>query len=172
MAFISVPEREVLEVIELDDEDPSGYIAGLLKDTKTKIQFSTALSDFYKYADIQNSFIAIAKKGIPVDLLLDVDVDWETKRKELETIFNAFTGDKLTVKQSKEKIPHWLIIDDGNHIRIEKEHKNGKDVIRTSNAILYHTKNEKDEAVIFLVKNINDNFNDWWKDAEPMTVTK
>jgi len=172
MSFFPTRDREELIVIELDNEDPSKHIAGLLENAETKIQFSTALSDFYKSEEIQNSFVDIANRGISVDLLLDAGIDWEAKKKELATIFNAFTAsNKLKVKQSKDKIPHWLIIDNGKHIRVEQEHKNDKNVIKTSNAILYFTTSETDEAVTFLITSIRDSFKEWWQESEEKPIS-
>ena len=83
----------------------------------------------------------------------------KTPKEEEKSEFDKFLEKKhYTVRQSKERVLHWLMID-GKHYRFERPHPEEATV--TSNLIVWDV--TKPFSDMF-----KDRFNGWWIDADPV----
>jgi len=166
-AVFPIPDDGVFQVVELNEEDPTKYIIGLIQGATKTIRFSTALSDFYTKKEVTEAFKQVLQNGVKVQLLLEQGVYYPERKATLSNFFDIFSSENLEVRQVEYPtiLPHWLFIDD-NHIRIEKEHKYNE--LKTSNGIFYHTESVTNESAKSLILALRNNFKKWWDNSRPL----
>jgi len=160
-----VPNDGQYKLIKITDGYASKHIRGLLEavEPNGQVSLSSALTlKFHNDPDVLYAFRQVVDKGVTIRLLLDYNVDWAEKKEAVEWVKYFYASPRagnLVVKQSKEKLTHWLIVDQ-KHIRLEEPHPPDPQV--TSNAIMYHVDKSTEEPVKLLVLAILQTFEQRW----------
>jgi len=151
------------------DEDTRAKILELINCARHTIYFSTRLEkDFFEKIDVQTAYIRATTRGVHIRMLIEPTINWDTKINEtgLTWLKGLKTdGYKFEVRQSREKIPHWIIVDK-NHIRIEKTHKDTDKTV--SNSIYFNLKTQSTAQRELFLKGTLAIFDDWWYDSDPV----
>jgi len=148
-----------MQIEEHIDCDPEDLIVKLLNAARGSVWTSSSVVlDFFKRDRFKQAMENAAERTYQFWFLLDNDVDWEEKKSELPWLAGLVTKGLITVRKSKEPIPHWLIID-GRHFRLEKRHPPGK--VITNNLEIWG-------AVKPLADMLQDRFRSWWENATPV----
>jgi sugar-specific transcriptional regulator TrmB len=142
------------KVKEYSANEFSDKVSELLNLAKREILISTYLDPkFYNKEEVKEAFESAVERGVDVKILLDKDAYPIT---EVGWINKLYQDNKIKVKQSYDKIPHVIIIDE-LHLREETLHEKGnyKDV-----------KNTIIEYAYGLALRRKFEFLEWWNAAE------
>jgi hypothetical protein len=146
---------------EIIDQDPEFAIVSLLNAANVSVWMSSRLTPvFYNREKVRDAFIAAANRTTDFHLILDSDINWADRKDKMPWLGELLQKGKIVAEQSKEPIPHWLLVD-SNHVRMEKEHD--EDLSKTSNLIVW---NAKDDPMITVT--VQSKFDLWWQNGSPI----
>ncbi|MCL2643773.1 MAG: hypothetical protein FWD52_09805 [Candidatus Bathyarchaeota archaeon] len=166
-----LPHNGKFKVIGVKEADPTKLetrqeIISLVDSAKHSIYATTRLATrFFNNLDVEEVYTRAAAKPVKINFLLEPGIDWNEKQQEigwLGTLINNDRQDVFKIRQSTEKLPHWIIVD-GTHIRLEEEHDEKAALV--SNSIIYNTKTQKDVAIKLFAETVLETFALWWKDS-------
>jgi len=135
-------------------DDPENVILDLLGKARDKIYMSSRLSmDFYNRPRVKEQMIAAANRTKEFRLLLDNTTKWDALKDQVPWIEELARMNKITIRESPNNIPHWLIVDE-RYVRLEKPHI-GKESRSQGNLVI-------DCKSRFLINSLIEEYNGWW----------
>jgi len=154
----------VKKTVDGSETDVENIVMDLLSRASESVDYSSGLHiPFYGRQKIIEAFKSAVERVNSFRLLLDSDVKIEEikKEKSLEWVFDLQKQGKIEIHQSKEKIPHRIIVDDRD-FRLETNHN-----IKTGGSTNFVVKNA-DETVKEITTDIICEFDDDWDRSQPV----
>jgi hypothetical protein len=150
-----------MKVIEICEQDPENIIIDLLSEAKDSIWMSTNLQkEFYDRPTIKKVMADSLFRVKDFKLLLEPNVDWETRKVDLNWLKEIIQTKQFPLRKSEERVLHWIIVD-GNNIRLEQPHEDGATL--TSNMVIKGA----DQPY---ATDLQQRFLAWWNKAVPIPV--
>lgn len=149
---------------EVINEDPEPYIVKLFENACDSIWISTRLNPiFYNREAVSTAITNAMERVKEFHLLLDVNVDYETRKQQIRWFADLVDNKRITVRKSDRPIPHWMIID-GKYFRLEKTHlpNETESKIETSNLIIWDTKSK------LVAEALRNRFKEWWNSSSAL----
>jgi hypothetical protein len=167
-----LPHNGKFKIIGVKEADPTKLetrqeINRLVDSAQRSIYITTRLDTrFFNNPDVQDVYTRAVTKRVKINFLLEPDVNWTNKRRDIDWLGNLINQDQqgvFQIRQSVEKLPHWIIVD-GTHIRLEEEHDENATLV--SNSIMYNTKTQNDVGIKFFAEAVLETFAKWWTYSE------
>ena len=164
MSIFVGKRMSVKTTINGSEDDVENIVSDLLLRATESVDYSSGFhTPFYGRANVVKAFEKAADRVDSFRLLLDSDVNLDEVKKEqsLAWVFNLQKQGKIEIRQSQEKIPHRIIIDERD-FRLETDHDK-----KTGGSTNYVVKNA-DDSVEDITTDIISEFNENWEASQPV----
>jgi hypothetical protein len=142
---------------EVLNQSPEEKIVQLLNCSQKTVWMSSSVQpDFFNKNDVKEAMEKASRRVSAFHLLLSSEVDWETRRQALPWLVALENENKITIKKSKEMIPHWLFAD-GKNFRLEKGHLEEKPLM-TNNLVIWN-------ATKPIAEMLQAKYEQWWNQS-------
>ena len=163
---------EARELVARGLEDLERTLQQVLEVAQRSVWMSTALHPaFYGRESVSDVVKRAAERVKEFRLLIDGRVDPNERLMRLPWLRELIASGRIEARHAKGEVPHWIIVDDGAYMRLEKPHE--IDEIGKRNVLIVIDADITlflSDLVDILRRAVKRAFNEWWISADPVEV--